>query len=226
MFIERHDGIASHLIECHRPNGVKYRIIAMSTILKHCRKSFRHWLNLRAQRKLVRSGALVLANSSSVLAQRILYKTGCRVEIGASSSISCSIVFDRIDASIRIGSRTFIGDSSLVAASGIDVGDDVLISWGCTIVDHNSHSTRFSERREDVMAWMSDKKDWTHVKIQPVIIGNKAWVGFGANILKGVHIGEGAIIGAGSVVTKNVPAWTVVGGNPARVIRVLKDDER
>jgi galactoside O-acetyltransferase len=54
------------------------------------------------------------------------------------------------------------------------------------------------------------------------MIGNKAWLGFDSAILKGVRIGEGAVVGAKSVVTKDVEPWTVVAGNPARVIRTLE----
>jgi galactoside O-acetyltransferase len=73
---------------------------------------------------------------------------------------------------------------------------------------------------------MSGKKVWTHVERQPVTIESKAWIGFNVIILKGVTIGEGAIVGAGSVVTKDVPPYTIVGGNPARVIREIPPDER
>jgi galactoside O-acetyltransferase len=54
---------------------------------------------------------------------------------------------------------------------------------------------------------------------RPVIIADKAWVGFNVSILKGVTIGEGAVIGACSVVTRDVPPFSVVAGNPARLIR-------
>lgn len=61
---------------------------------------------------------------------------------------------------------------------------------------------------------------------KPIIIMDNVWIATGAIVLPGVTIGEGAVVGAGSVVTKNVEPWTVVGGNPVRVIkkRVLKDD--
>ena len=58
--------------------------------------------------------------------------------------------------------------------------------------------------------------------IKKVSIGNKVWIGFGVSILKGISIGEGAVIAAGSVVTKNVEAYTVVGGNPAKFIKENK----
>lgn len=137
-----------------------------------------------------------------------------------------SLVFDREGANIQIGERTFIGDSLFVCAEKIVVGDDVLVSWGCTVVDHNSHAISWKKRSYDVVNWLNGKKDWEYVDSRPVIIQSKAWVGFNVIILKGVTIGEGAIIGAGSVVTKDVPSHTVVAGNPAKIIREIPIEER
>ncbi|MDH4236354.1 MAG: hypothetical protein OEV17_03815 [Nitrospira sp.] len=64
------------------------------------------------------------------------------------------------------------------------------------------------------------------MKVGKVDIHDKAWIGLDAIILKGVTIGEGAIVGAGSVVSKDVPPFTIVAGNPARVVRELGPDER
>jgi acetyltransferase-like isoleucine patch superfamily enzyme len=62
--------------------------------------------------------------------------------------------------------------------------------------------------------------------MKPVKINDRVWIGFNSIILKGVTIGEGGIVGAGSVVTKDVPPYTIVAGNPARVIREIPIDER
>ncbi|MEH1823859.1 MAG: acyltransferase [Nostoc sp.] len=156
---------------------------------------------------------------------KLRMKAGCSVLIEEQSQVLGSVIFDRENASISIGKRVFI-TGSLIASQNIEIGDDVLIAWGTTIVDHNSHSIYFSERKKDAVDWMAGKKDWTHVKIAPVKICNKVWIGFNSIILKGVTIGEGAVIGAGSVVTKDVPAWTVVAGNPARIIREIPENER
>jgi acetyltransferase-like isoleucine patch superfamily enzyme len=154
-------------------------------------------------------------------------KTGCALTVGKDTTVEGLIFFENHNASVSIGERTFIGGGSkLVAAESVTVGDDVLISWGVTIVDHNSHSIRFSERSKDVLDWREGRKDWSNVKTGPAVIGDKAWLGFNVIVLKGVTVGEGAIVGAGSVVTKDVAPWTIVGGNPARLIREIPEDER
>ncbi len=59
-----------------------------------------------------------------------------------------------------------------------------------------------------------------------MIIGNNVWIGGNAVICPGVHIGDNAVIGAGSVVTRDIPAWSVAAGNPCRVIRKITDDDK
>lgn len=141
--------------------------------------------------------------------------------LGAQSQCHARILFDREPATIAIGDRSFVGRCTLVTASAISIGNDVLISWGVTIVDHDSHNLDFELRRKDVVEWGHGRKDWTHVPQAQVFIEDKAWVGFNAIILKGVVVGTGSVIAAGSVVTKSVPPWTVVGGSPAVEIRRL-----
>ena len=106
-------------------------------------------------------------------------------------------------------------------ASAVEIGNDVLVSFGVTITDHNSHAIDFENRKEDGLKWLKGEKDWALVSIRPVAIHSKAWIGMHVIILKGVTVGEGSVVGAGSVVTRDVPAWSVVAGNPARVIRKL-----
>jgi acetyltransferase-like isoleucine patch superfamily enzyme len=152
---------------------------------------------------------------------------GCSLSIGAGSNVEARIVFERRDASVCVGSRTHVGSGTLIdSACGIEIGDDVLIAFDVLIMDHNSHSLSFSERCHDVSDWIQGKKDWTHVRSSPVRIGDKSWIGARTTILKGVEIGEGAVIAAASVVVKDVAPWTIVGGNPAALIRELTGKER
>ena len=139
--------------------------------------------------------------------------------LGDGTIFRARVSADRREAAVIVGSNTFIGGSHFVCAERIEIGNDVLIAWGCTIVDHNSHSIFWSERKSDVADTHNQTKNWTNVAISPVIIKDKAWIGFNSIILKGVVIGEGAIVGAGSVVSKNVEPYTIVAGNPAIMIK-------
>jgi acetyltransferase-like isoleucine patch superfamily enzyme len=162
-----------------------------------------------------------VAPSAQIRTFTMFPRRGGRFHLGEKSIFAGRLAMEREGAQIRVGERSFVGRSVLAAAQKIDIGADVLISWGVTIVDHQSHSLDFSQRAGDVEGWLTGAKDWTHVSVSPVIICDKVWIGFGASILPGVTVGEGAVVGAGSMVTRTVEPWTVVAGNPARVIRTL-----
>jgi acetyltransferase-like isoleucine patch superfamily enzyme len=188
------------------------------------RKLFNKAREVMARKRL--AGQVNVGANTSINYRLISIRKDCKVRVGTNSIIECSIAFDRGGSSVYIGDRTFIGgDTRLVCADRIIIGDDVLISWGCTIVDHNSHSVMWSERKQDVLQWMNGRKDWSFVKTGPVVIKQKVWIGFNSIILKGIIVGEGAIIAAGSVVTKDVLPYTIVAGNPAGVVRELTAEE-
>ncbi len=174
-----------------------------------------------------RAAARLALGPGSQLRSLALYPAANgRLEIGCNSIFAGRMAMDREGAVVRIGDRTFIGKGLIVAAQSVDIGSDVLLSWDVTIVDHHSHNLDFDKRADDVTNWLTGNKDWTDVSIAPVKICDKVWVGFGTSILPGVTIGEGAIVGACSVVTRNVEPWTVVAGNPAREIRRLTPGDR
>ena len=185
-------------------------------------------LQFSARRKLRKYAKVNIHPTARVNFRGIRIYSGSRLEIGEGSIIEGSIVSERDGACIIIGKNTFIGGSLIASASQVQIGDDVLISWGCNIVDHNSHPISWEHRRNDVRDWYKGRehKNWSHVVVKPVKIGNKAWVGLNVIILKGVEIGEGVVVAAGSVVTKSVPPWTIAAGNPARVIREIPIEER
>lgn len=156
------------------------------------------------------------------------------ITIGNNSMINCNFVFESNKGEIEIGDRTFIGaGTNLISRSKITIGNDVTIAFGCFIYDHNSHSLDWKERRKDLLQQIEDydngisfilNKNWETVKSKPITIDDKVWIGFGCTILNGVHIGEGAVIGANSTVRKDVEPWTIVAGNPAKVIKRIKRD--
>lgn len=147
--------------------------------------------------------------------------------IGNDCIISGSFIFEKNAETIKIGDRTFIGGGVFICTEGIEIGDDVMISWGCAFMDNNGHSLISSQRESDVANWKKGLdenkigfyKDWSNIKKGRITIKKKAWIGFNSIILKGVTIGEGAVVGAGSVVTKDVPDYAVVAGNPATLIK-------
>ena len=183
-------------------------------------------LQRRARAALVAHRGVSIHPTAKVNYRAVRYRSGSTLSIGEGSIIEGSLVAERNGACIIIGRNTFIGNSVVASAVRIEVGDDVLISWGCSIVDHNSHAIAWSKRQNDVRDWYCGDKNWSHVSTRPVLIGNKSWIGLNSIILKNVTIGEGAIVAAGSVVTKDIPPWTVVGGNPARTIREIPVNER
>ena len=153
------------------------------------------------------------------------------LEIGEGSHIYSNFSILRPSAKIRVGKNCQLGRSIFISANSIEVGNDVIMAWGVTIMDTDSHALCWDHRKNDVEQCRSDylddrdnlikNKDWTHVASAPIKIGNKTWIGFNAAILKGVAIEEEAVIGAQSVVLKNIPPKTAAAGNPAVVVKSI-----
>jgi acetyltransferase-like isoleucine patch superfamily enzyme len=185
----------------------------------------RHLLDAFWRWRLDRFVVVQIGKRSQMRYGRVTPVSGSRLEVGEDCLLHTQISFDRAGALFSCGDRCFVGRSNMVIAEAVKLGDDVVISWGVTIVDHNSHALIWSDRKNDVLDWADGRKDWTNVAIAPVHVQDKVWIGFNAIILKGVTIGEGAIVAAGAIVTKDVPPYTIVAGNPARVIRELSEAE-
>ncbi|WP_413458818.1 acyltransferase [Herbaspirillum huttiense] len=180
------------------------------------------WIFLQLLKRRV---SLTLGRNVKVHWPRLMRTKGGVLAIGENSIVNAKIDFDGPEGFVSIGQRCFIGASHLVCRERICIHDDVVISWGVTIVDHNSHSLFWNHRSKDVLDWANGRKDWSNVQIRPVEIHEKVWIGFGASILKGVSIGEGAVVGACAVVTRDVPPYSVVAGNPARIIKQIEKSE-
>lgn len=109
-------------------------------------------------------------------------------------------------ASIQIGKNCSIGDRTEIHAGRlVQIGNGTIIAWDCVIMDRDYHATGAGAEN-----------------IRPVIIGSGVWIGCRAMVLNGVSIGDGAIIAAGSIVTRDVPAHTLAAGNPARVVKEVE----
>lgn len=116
---------------------------------------------------------------------------------------------------LNIGSNCSFGAyNHITCANKIIIGNSLLTGKWVTITD-NSHG----ETDKSTLEMRPQKRPITSKG--PVIIGNNVWIGDKATILPGVTIGDGAVIAANAVVTKDVPAYCVAGGNPARIIKNL-----
>lgn len=113
-------------------------------------------------------------------------------------------------ADTRIGRNVFVNQNcTFYDLGGLDIGDDVMIGPNVSLIT-SGHPVEPSRRRDCVVA-------------RPIAIGRNVWIGAGATIIGGVTVGENSVVAAGSVVTRDVPPDTLVGGNPARVIRSIAE---
>ena len=132
---------------------------------------------------------------------------GC--EIGDESKLG---TFVEIQKGAKIGRRVKISSHTFIC-EGVTIEDEAFIGHGVTFTND------LYPRATTSSGALQTDADW---KVVPTVVRRGASIGSGSTILCGIEIGEGAIVGAGSVVTKNVPPRTVVAGNPARVLRPIE----
>jgi len=114
-------------------------------------------------------------------------------------------------AKIVIGKNFGMTGGTICAAESVVIGDDVIIGANCTVTDTDFHPIDRAERK-------ADSKAGRH---RPVTIGNGVFIGMNCIVLKGTTIGDGVVVGAGSIVSGDIPAGHVYAGNPAREVRKL-----
>lgn len=153
------------------------------------------------RRKFTRAGVVAwrggrpgpfIQNHGSIVVENVTLWTGVRLEVGRGGRLF-------------IGKGTYLNRNvTVVCDESVHIGRDCAISWDVVIMDTDQHE------RPGLAQGTS-----------AVVIEDGAWVGCRAIILKGVTIGRGAVIGAGAIVTRDVPAYSVAVGQPARVVRTL-----
>ena len=132
---------------------------------------------------------------------------GC--EIGDNTKIGPFVEIQkkaRIGKNCKIQSHTFI-------CEGVTIEDNVLVGHGVTFI--NDKYPRATNERGDLQT----EEDWA---VEPTLVKKGASIGSGSTILSHVTVGERAIVGAGSIVTRNIPPNTIVAGNPAKVLRTIE----
>jgi acetyltransferase-like isoleucine patch superfamily enzyme len=160
-------------------------------------------------RRATRLGANVRVRGRVSVQNHGRIRIGERVHFISTTVRTELVVFE--GGELLIGARTFVNYGCSLAATGrVSIGADCLLGPYVNITDNAFHELRDRARQPEP---------------RPVIIGNGVWIGVRAIILPGVTVGDGAVIGAGSVVTKDVPPNGVVAGNPARLLRVLDSEQ-
>lgn len=150
---------------------------------------------------------VILGKNVTIYHPDLVNLYGC--EIGDDSKIGA---FVEIKSSVKIGKRVKIQAGAFIP-EGVIIEDEVFIG------PHTVFTNDLYPRSTNLNGSLKEGQDW---EISKTIIKKRASIGANASILCGVVVGEGALVGVGSVVTKDVPAWTIVAGNPAKVIRKIE----
>ncbi|MBC7888322.1 MAG: acyltransferase [Ferruginibacter sp.] len=148
-----------------------------------------------------------------------------KIILGRGTHIRGHLNLFKYGGKITIGEDSYVGDHSRIwSGEEVKIGNHVQISHNVNIIDTSAHEFDAIERAERYIDMISNGPwvDQGNVQTAPVIIEDYAWISLNATILRGVTIGEGSIVAANSVVTKDVPPYTLVAGIPAKVVKHLQ----
>ena len=143
----------------------------------------------------------------------IVLRDGARLNL-APNVLLCRGLYIIVSAGqeLKLEEGVYIGHEAYIATRcGLHIGKDTMIGHQALIMDYDGHPIFYPGQPKPEETFGGSAKK--------IVIENDVWIGFRAMILKGVHIGEGAIIGANSCVTSDVPAHSIVAGNPAKIIK-------
>jgi acetyltransferase-like isoleucine patch superfamily enzyme len=149
---------------------------------------------------------------------------GIGLRIGRGASLDKTVLDVGPNGQVSLGEFAFVSSARIICDSEVEIGDYALIGWNVVIMDNYRVPVDVAMRRHELerSSLQPERRLENECESRPVRIGRNVWIGFEASILPGVVIGEGSIVGARSVVTENVPAFTVIVGNPARIVGVLR----
>jgi acetyltransferase-like isoleucine patch superfamily enzyme len=147
-----------------------------------------------------------------------------RARIGRGSVIR-GIIRCEGSGEAMLGEEVYVGDGAILSAwTRIEIGDGTLLAHGAQVFDNDTHPLDPDERRAHFRAILKrgPRCDFD-IASRPVNIGRQCWLGFSSAVMKGVSLGEGAIVAAGALVTSDAPPRTILAGNPARPVRSLDE---
>ena len=169
-----------------------------------------------------RTNKILIKNPVKILWKKISFTSCHELMIGRYVICRGTLSLQKPFSKLFIGERSFIGHNTIIVSTEcVEIRNDVLISHDCYIIDSDGHSSDASIRSHDIPNRWRGFKDWSVVTSKPILIDDNVWIGPKVIILKGVSIAEGAIVCAGSVVTKNVDPYSVVAGVPAKHLRYV-----
>ncbi len=151
------------------------------------------------------------------------------VRIGRGSTTYLGTMFDvGPRGRVIIGQYALIHGAWFICDARIEIGDYALISWNVVFMDSYGVAFDPAQRRRQLerLPAAEPRRTPRDAPAHPIRVGRNVWIGFDCCILPGVTIGDGSIVGARSVVVQDVPPFTIVAGNPARVIREIENDEK
>ncbi|HXT12878.1 MAG TPA: acyltransferase [Candidatus Angelobacter sp.] len=147
------------------------------------------------------------------------------VTYGRGASTYLGTMFDvGSTGRVTLGDCALVHGARIICDAEVSIGDHALISWNVVLMDSYRVPLNAQERRRELelVPTRPLRLACAAVPARPIRIGRCVWIGFDACVLPGITIGEGSIVGARSVVAENVPSFTVVAGNPARIVRKLE----
>lgn len=182
------------------------------------RRIYQIYLRFVFQRKAIMNGKIDFCKRTNIslldgsVKKNIIIGDKSRVHGRLISQNGGVIILDK---NVQIGYDSFIG-----ASNYIHIKKGVVISNNVFIVDNNNHSVNPEDRKlMQESPWNSSYRKWRYSVSAPIIISENVWIGQFARINKGVVIGENSIVAAGTIVTKDVPANTIVAGNPGKIVK-------
>lgn len=171
-------------------NGNCVRNISKESLIQITEKLVFNKNTEKSSKSKYEIGHITLEKGSTLIVKKhVSFYAGCKLGVYSG-------------ATLKIGGGGFMNmNVSLYCRDYIEIGEDTIFAQNVIVRDSDYHHIE------------------GHVNHAPILIGNHVWIGTNAIILKGVHIGDGAVVGAGSVVTNDVPAHSLVAGNPAKVVK-------
>ena len=158
----------------------------------------------------------MLIKKLKLLRCRLITLRNKKVSLGKDTTFGRGTVFYAPN-SIKIGDNVYVGKYCSLETD-IEIGNNVLIGNNVGLVGKYDHDYSCVGKTIKDSPWIGDENYDFKGKDQKIRIEEDTWVGFGAVVLSGVTVGRGAIVASGSVVTKDVPPYAIVGGNPAKVL--------